>query len=85
MEINMATEALDLPRSAVTIRMPHRLRVILRAMRIARMRRSVKLYRALADRDERVFQDVSANSHHRRHDWLDDLARTQMAGYLLNR
>jgi hypothetical protein len=88
MEIIMATEALDLPRNAaVTIRIPRRLRVLLRAIRIARISRSLKLYRALADRDEGILADVgvSHRKEGRRDGWVEDLAKTQMSAFLLIR
>ena len=75
----MATEALDLPRDAtITIRLPHRLRVLLRAMRIARARRAAKLFRQLADRDERVLADVGVcRRRDGRYDWLAAMVMTQ--------
>lgn len=63
METTLATEALDLPRgTSVTIRLPHRLRVLLRALRIARKSRKTKLYRQLADRDERTTRDLAVDT-----------------------
>lgn len=68
----MATEALDLPRTAaITIRLPYRLRVFLRARRIARVSRALSLFRQLADREERVLKDVGGRSGgDRRYNWL---------------
>jgi hypothetical protein len=77
MEITMATEALDLSRgTAVTIRLPHRLRVLWRAMSIARHRRAAKLFRLLADRNERTMTDVGVNPRREaRYDWLAALVQ----------
>jgi hypothetical protein len=79
MEMTMATEALDLTRTAIIrIRLPHRMRVLMRALRIARARRALKLYRQLADRDERVLNDVGL---YRRRDgrrtWLAEMVLSQ--------
>lgn len=70
----MATEALNLPRNAITIRPPRRLHVLLRAWRVARSRRALKLYRELADRDERVMADVGVNPRRLdRPGWLTEI------------
>ena len=74
----MATEALDLPRDhTVTIRLPHRLRVLLRAVRIARANPKLQLVRELADRDDRVLADVGVTARSRA-GWFDWLARAMV-------
>jgi len=71
----MAAEALDLPRNAsITIRLPHRLRVLLRALRIARKRRAPQLYRSLANHDERMMADVGLHPRcDARYRWLNEM------------
>ena len=75
----MATEALDLPRDpTITIRLTHRLRILIRAMRIARARRAAKLLRQLADHDERVLTDVGVSRRRDgRYNWLEEMVMIQ--------
>lgn len=72
----MATEALDLPRDhRVTIRLPHRLRVLLRALRLAR--RSATLCRQLAGRDDRMLSDVGVSRRKGGYGWFAEMVMMQ--------
>jgi hypothetical protein len=63
-EIILATDALEFPRTAAnTMRFAHRLRVFLRAVRIARTARTMKRHRQLADRDERALTGAGVSRH----------------------
>ena len=77
----MATEALDLPRRAtLTIRLPHRLRVLARALHIAHLRRVRDWHLA-----ELELRRTNAVARPYRGSWLEDLAATQVASKMLSR